>query len=52
MATPQTAYRDSVALNSMMCGYFLKNYPNEFKGIQTIPDTISKMKTELNVLVG
>jgi plasmid replication initiation protein len=49
-ATPQLAYRDSVALNSMMCSYFLKNYPNEFKGIQTILDAISKMKTELIAL--
>jgi hypothetical protein len=50
MATPQIAYRDSVALNSMMCDYFLKNYPNEFKGIKAIADAISKMKTELNAL--
>jgi plasmid replication initiation protein len=52
MATPQIAYRDSVALNSMMGGYFLKNYPDEFKGIQTIADAISRMKTELNALKG
>jgi plasmid replication initiation protein len=50
MATPQVAYRDSVALNSMMCGYFLKNYANEFKGIQVIADAINTMKTELNAL--
>jgi plasmid replication initiation protein len=50
MATPQIAYRDSVALNSMMRDYFLKNYPNEFKGIQAIANAISKMKTELNAL--
>jgi hypothetical protein len=52
MATPQIAYRDSVALNSMMGGYFLKNYPDEFKGIQTIADAISRMKTELDALKG
>ncbi len=50
ISTPQIAYKDSVALNSMMCGYFLKNYPNEFIGIQNIAEAISKMKTALNEL--
>jgi plasmid replication initiation protein len=50
MATPRIAYQNSVALNSMMSGYFLKHYPDEFKGIQTIADAISKMKMELSAL--
>lgn len=50
MATPQVAYQNSVALNSMMNGYFLENYPAAFKGIQTIVAAINAMKTELNDL--
>lgn len=50
MTTPQVAYQNSVALNSMMNGYFLKNYPDAFKGIQTVVEAINAMKTELNTL--
>lgn len=50
MATPQVAYQNSVALNSMMGGYFLKNYPDAFQGIQTVVEAINAMKTELNAL--
>ncbi len=50
MATPQIAYRDSVALNSMMGGYFLKNYPAAFEGIQTVVEALNAMKTALSGL--
>lgn len=50
MTTPQVAYQNSVALNSMMSGYFLKNYPTEFEGIQTVVDAINEMKMQLNAL--
>lgn len=50
MATPQAAYQNSVSLNSMMGGYFLENYPAEFKDLQTVLTAIDAMKTELKVL--
>ena len=48
--SPQEAYKNSTALNSIMNNHFFKCYPTEFESIKPSAEEIESVRHELNLL--